>query len=212
MKEDQRDLGILGAGSGGTWEGGPSFSLRNRLYRLAFALAWALLARWTPPPLYGWRRLILTLFGARLSPTARVYGSAHIWSPRNLVMADYALIGPEAKIYSMATITIGAYAIVSQRAHLCAGSHDVDDFHFQLRARPIRIGFRAWIAAEAFVGPGVTVGQGAVLSARGCAFRDLAEWTIFTGNPAVPFRERRVRFDDASQTSDACQDTARSIP
>ncbi|MGH6957429.1 MAG: hypothetical protein ACREEW_12265, partial [Caulobacteraceae bacterium] len=66
----------------------------------------------------------------------------------------------------------------------------------QLVARPIEIGPRAWIAAEAFVGPGVTVGEGAVLGARGVAMRDLEPWTIYAGNPATPLRRREVRADD----------------
>ncbi|ONF96439.1 LbetaH domain-containing protein [Sphingomonas jeddahensis] len=180
------------------WQGGPSFTRRNRLYRLAWSITWLLLARWTPPPLRGWRRLLLRLFGAQVAPTANVYASARIWSPANLSIADHAAIGPGAIVYSMAPTTIGAYAVISQRAHLCAGTHDIEDPGFQLVARPIAIGARAWIAAEAFVGPGVTVGEGAVLGARGCAMRDLAPWTVYRGNPATPLRHRNIRFEPAA--------------
>lgn len=176
------------------WEGGASFTMRNRVYRAVWAVTWAVLASWTPPQLRGWRRWLLTRFGARMAPTANVYGSARIWSPANLVVMDYAAIGPRAIVYSMAPIRIEAYAIVSQGAHLCAGTHDIEDPNFQLMARPIVIGERAWIAAEAFVGPGVTIGAGAVLGARACAMRDVAEWTICSGNPAKVLRERRLRF------------------
>lgn len=178
------------------WRGGPSFSRRNRLYRLGWTLAWLLLARWTPPPLRGWRREVLRLFGANVAPTANVYASARIWSPANLTIGAHAAIGPGAIVYSMAPVTIAAFAVISQRAHLCAGSHDIDDPAFQLTARPITIGARAWIAAEAFVGPGVSVGEGAVLGARGCAMRDLAPWTVYRGNPAEPVRARRLRPED----------------
>lgn len=139
--------------------------------------------------------MLLRLFGARVAATANVYGSARIWSPANLVLDDHAAIGPGAIVYSMARITIGAHAVISQRAHLCAGTHDIEDAAFQLHARPIAIGARAWIAAEAFVGPGVTVGTGAVLGARGCAMRDLAAWTVYGGNPASVIRSRRIRFE-----------------
>jgi putative colanic acid biosynthesis acetyltransferase WcaF len=178
-----------------SWEGGASFSRSQRLYRLAWQATWLLLAAWTPPPLRGWRRWLLGLFGADLAPTANVYGSARIWSPANLVMGDHAAIGPGAIVYSMGRVTIGAYAVVSQGAHLCAGTHDVEDAAFQLLARPIAIGARAWVAADAFVGPGVTIGEGAVLGARACAMRDVAPWTICTGNPAQVIRERTIRFD-----------------
>ncbi|MDB5512836.1 MAG: wcaF [Enterovirga sp.] len=83
--------------------------------------------------------------------------------------------------------------LVSQGAHLCAGSHDIASPDFQLVARPISVGAESWIAAEAFVGPGVTVGEGTVLGARAAAFRDLEPWTVYSGNPASPLKRRVVR-------------------
>jgi putative colanic acid biosynthesis acetyltransferase WcaF len=100
------------------------------------------------------------------------------------------MIGPGTIVYNQARITIGERAVVSQRSHLCAGSHAVNDPNFQLITRPISIGDQAWIASEAFVGPGVTVGEGAVLAARGVAFRDLDPWSIYNGNPAAFLKKR----------------------
>jgi putative colanic acid biosynthesis acetyltransferase WcaF len=93
----------------------------------------------------------------------------------------------------MAPIRIGAGAIVSQGAHLCAGSHDITSPVFQLTTRPISIGAKAWIAADAFVGPGVDVGEGAVLGARGVAFRSLEPWGVYAGNPAQRIKQRVMR-------------------
>jgi putative colanic acid biosynthesis acetyltransferase WcaF len=187
-----------------SWEGGASFSLLNRIYRLSWQATWLLLAAWTPPPFRAWRRWLLKLFGADLAPTATVYASARIWSPANLRMDAYASIGPRARIYSMSKITIGSYTVISQDAHLCAGTHDIEDPNFQLQARPITLGRRAWIAADAFVGPGVTVGDGAVLGARACAMRDLEPWMVYRGNPATALRPRHIRFGepDSATTTD----------
>jgi putative colanic acid biosynthesis acetyltransferase WcaF len=189
-------MDILDARTNDTWRGGASFTLRNRVYRVAWSVAWCLLASWTPAPLHGWRRFLLRLFGAKVAPTAGIYPSARIWSPANLEVGDYAFIGPKVIVYSIARITFAPYSLASQGAHLCAGTHDIEDVGFQLQARPIVIGYRAWIAAEAFVGPGVTVGDGAVLGARGCAFQDLEPWTVYVGNPARAIRQRSVRFHD----------------
>lgn len=171
-------------------EGGPSFSLGHRVYRAAWTVAWTLLAAWTPPFFNPWRRMLLRLFGARIAPTARIHASVRIWYPANLEMGDQACLGPRVDCYTMAKITLGAYALASQGAHLCAGTHDIDDPDFTLRTAPIRVGRKAWIAAGAFVGPGVTVGEGAVLGARGVAFSDLEPWTVYAGNPALSLRKR----------------------
>jgi putative colanic acid biosynthesis acetyltransferase WcaF len=185
---------ILDATKVDTWTSGASFTLRNRLYRLTWNVTWTLLAAWTPASMHWWRCWLLCRFGAKIAPTAIVYPSARIWSPANLEVGEFACIGPQVKIYSMAKITFAPYALASQGAHICAGTHDIEDVNFQLMTRPIIIGFRAWIAAEAFVGPGVTVGEGAVLGARGCTFRDLDPWTVYIGNPAQPVRKRNIRF------------------
>lgn len=174
-------------------EGGPSFSLGHRVFRVCWSLIWLVFASWTPPALRPWRRLLLRLFGAKISNTAGIYGSARIWYPPNLEMGHYSYMGRHVNCYSMAKIKFGDYAIVSQGANLCAGTHDIDDPNFQLHARPIYIADRGWVAAEAFVGPGVTVGEGAVLGARGVAFKDLAPWTVYAGNPARKVRMRKRR-------------------
>lgn len=183
---------ILDAQAAGSRDGGPSFSLGNRLTRLAWRATWLVGAAWTPPPLRAWRRLLLRLFGARMGRGADVRGSARVWLPANLEMGERAVIGPGVDCYNQAPVTLAADALVSQRAHLCAGTHDVDDPHFQLVARPIRIGRNAWIAAEAFVGPGAEIGDGAVVGARAVAFGRLEAGMIYAGNPARPVRARRL--------------------
>ena len=122
-----------------------------------------------------------------------VRGSARIWYPPHLAMDERAVIGPHVNCYNMAPISLGRGALVSQNAHLCAGSHDVDSPVFQLVARPITIGAEAWVAADAFVGPGVQLGEGTVLGARAAAFQHLEAWRIYTGNPAQPLRPRHIR-------------------
>nr|WP_281380118.1 hypothetical protein [Prosthecomicrobium pneumaticum] len=55
---------------------------------------------------------------------------------------------------------------------------------------PIAVGEEAWLCADAFIGPGVTVGRGAVVGARAVVVRDVAERTVVAGNPARPIGVR----------------------
>ncbi len=174
-------------------EGGASFSLGNKLHRVAWGLTWLVLARFTPPPLHFWRRLVLRAYGAKVGAGAMVYGSAKIWLPANLELGANATIGPGARLYNQGRIRIGARSVISQRAHICASTHDVNDPDFQLQLRPIAIGEQCWIAAEAFVGPGVTLADGAVLGARGALFKDAEAGGVYSGNPAVLIRKRNLR-------------------
>ena len=142
--------------------GGPTFSRQDRARRVIWRISWALFAAWTPPAWMPVRRWLLRRFGGEIHHTAMVRGGARIWWPGHLRMEANASLGPETICYNVARITIREGAIVSQRAHLCSASHDIDDPDLPLVSRPITIGPLAWIAAEAFVGPGVTVGEGSV--------------------------------------------------
>ncbi|MEN9925496.1 MAG: hypothetical protein RL268_1622 [Pseudomonadota bacterium] len=175
--------------------GGPSFSLGNRVLRVVWGVTWLVLCRFTPPPLHGWRRLVLRAFGARVERGARVHASVSIWLPANLELGANCLIGPRVRLYNQGRISIGAGVVVSQGAHICASSHDLRDPHFQLVLRPVRIAAECWIAAEAFVGPGVTMHERAVLAARGALFDDAQADTVYRGNPATAVKPRGMRAD-----------------
>jgi len=186
-------MSLLDANATRPLEGGASFSLGNRLARVVWGLAWLVLARFTPPPLHRWRAFVLRCFGAKIAKGARIHASVSIWLPANLEVGENALVGPGALLYNQGRITIGAKAVVSQRAHICASSHDVRDPHFQLVLRPVVIGEQCWVAAEAFVGPGVTMGDRSVLGARGALFRDAVADGVYGGNPAVFLKMRDLR-------------------
>ncbi len=187
-------MSLLGASTTRPLEGGASFSLGNRLFRVAWAMSWLVLARFTPPPLHRWRRFVLRAFGANVAGGARVHASVSIWHPGNLSLAADVLVGPGVCLYNQGHITIGARTVISQRAHICASSHDLRDPNFQLVLRPIAIGEQCWIAAEAFVGPGVTMGDRSVLAARGALFSSTEPDAVYAGNPAKFLKPRDLRI------------------
>lgn len=142
------------------------------------------LFRCIPRPIWGGRRSLLRLFGAKIGRKVHIYPTVRIAVPWTLIIAEEAAIGDKARLYSLGTITIGARATISQNAHLCAGSHDFRKPEMPLTKPPIVIGEGAWICADAFVGPGVTVGAQAVVGARAVVMRDVAPGAIMAGNPA----------------------------
>lgn len=163
---------------------------RNKLGRAAWGVVRVLLYRPSPRPLHGWRRLLLRAFGATVGPGAKPYPGAMVWAPWNLTLGAGCWLADGVDCYSVGRVTVGPGAVVSQRAFLCAATHDYTDPGFRLVVRPVTIGAGAWVAAEAFVGPGVTVGDGAVVAARAVVTRDVAPWAVMAGNPARPVKQR----------------------
>jgi putative colanic acid biosynthesis acetyltransferase WcaF len=169
---------------------GPSFGLANRIARFAWGVVAYTVFRFSPRPFHRWRALILRLFGAKVGKGVHVYPGAQIWAPWNLNLADDVGVGDGATLYSQAKISIGRRSVISQGAHLCTGTHDYTQPGSPLVARPIIIGSQVWIAAEVFVHPGITVGDGCVVGARSVVTRDMPEWTVCAGHPCVPIKPR----------------------
>ena len=150
-------------------------------------VAWAVmkpLFRFSPRHLYGWRNFLLRLFGAKVGRMVRIYPSANIFYPWQFNIGDWSTIGWGVEVYSLGQITIGANVLISHRAHLCAGSHDYSQPNLPLLTPPITIGHGTWICCDAFIGPGVTVGEGAVVGARAVVVGDVPGGAIVAGNPA----------------------------
>jgi putative colanic acid biosynthesis acetyltransferase WcaF len=163
------------------------------LARRVLWMGGAVAFRLVPRPFFGVRNAILRLFGARIGRDVRLYGSVVVYMPWNLTVGDWSAIGEHALIYNLGPVTIGRAATVSQRAHLCAGTHDYTAPDMPLLKPPITIGDQAWVCADAFVGPGVRIGDGAVVGARAVAVRDVDPWTVVAGNPARRIKRREIR-------------------
>jgi putative colanic acid biosynthesis acetyltransferase WcaF len=110
--------------------------------------------------------------------------------PWNLEVGSQAAVGERAIIYNLGFIRIGREATVSQGVHLCAGTHDYTLSHMPLIKCQISVGKGSWLCADAFIGPGVSIGDYAIVGARGVVMRNVEEWNIVAGNPAVVIKQR----------------------
>jgi len=108
-------------------------------------------------------------------------------------MDDHSCLGDWVDCYCVDKVRIGAHATVSQYSYLCTASHDYELSELPLVSAPITIGERAWVTADVFVGPGITIGDGAVVTARSSVFHDVPAWTVARGNPAKAVRARTLK-------------------
>ncbi len=142
---------------------------------------------------YRFRAALLRLFGARIGKGVAIRPTANIEVPWMLDIENDATVGDHAILYSLGKIHIGQRSIISQFAHLCAGTHDHTDHTFKLIRSPVTIGDDVWIGADAFIGPGVKVGSLSVVGARSSTYKDLPAQQVFVGNPAKPIKDRVLR-------------------
>jgi len=165
------------------------YSAREQVKRVLWSIMIPFF-RLSPRPMFGFRSMLLRLFGARIGRQVHIYPSATVYFPWNLEIGDSSAIGENCLIYNLGPVTIGSRTTISHLAHLCAGTHDHTDPSLPLIKSGIEIGNDAWICSDAFIGPGVKVGEGAVVGARASVFREVQPFNIVGGNPAKIIGQR----------------------
>jgi putative colanic acid biosynthesis acetyltransferase WcaF len=168
----------------------PNFRGRSALMVQLWWLVQATLFRGSPQVLYGFRRWLLRRFGAQIGEGVIIRPSATLTYPWRVKIGDHSWIGDNVVLYSFAEIVIGKDVVISQKSYLCAGTHDYRSQDFAIQALPIVIEDEAWVAADVFVAPGVTVGKGTVVGSRSSVFTNLPRMMVCVGCPARPVRSR----------------------
>lgn len=171
---------------------GPSFSVGNRIKRLVWSLVYLLFFKYSPRPFHYWRSMILRLFKAKVGNGVHVYPKVKIWAPWNLILGDQCGIGDGVNLYSQDKISIGRKTVISQGVQICTGTHDYTKMGFPLYTKPIVIGDNVWVASDAFIHPGITIGEGAVIGARSVVNKDMPKWMVCSGHPCKPIKERTL--------------------
>jgi len=167
-----------------------AFSPREQIGRVLWWIAGFLLFKCSLRPMYAWRRGVLRLFGAKIGRQASIQRSARIDLPWNLELGHYSTIGENTWVYSLDKVHIGDYVTISQRVFLCTGTHDYTRPEFAMIRKPISIQRGAWIAADAFIGPGVTIGADAVIGVRSVVLKDMPPGMVCVGHPCAPRKPR----------------------
>ena len=154
------------------------------LRRYAWLLVQSSVYRLPLPRAYAWRRFWLRLFGAKLGTAAAVHATTKILHPWLFELGDWSNVSSGVTVYNLGPVKIGNHTVISQDAYVCAGTHDYTVPTLPLLREPIAIGHGVWIAAGAFIGPGVNVGDNTVIGARAVVMKDVPGDVVVAGNPA----------------------------
>lgn len=167
--------------------------LSLKIKRAIWNITWRIFGYYGPRLLSPWRKYLLKLFGAKIGKAPLICGQVKLLMPWNLEIEDYVSIAEGTDIYNFAKVTIGSNTVISQGVWLCTGTHDYTKTNFPLIWAPISVGCNAWIASEAFISPGIKIGDGAVIAARSVVTKDVPEWMVCAGMPAKPIKQRVIK-------------------
>jgi putative colanic acid biosynthesis acetyltransferase WcaF len=171
--------------------GASPWSLRERIGLLLWDFVWGLFCQWTPKPLYPWRLMWLRLFGCRIDGKPFVHQRARIQIPWHLTIHEGCSVGDRASLYSLGEIELGCRCVIAQEAYLCTGTHDLNDPTMPLVTAKITVGTDAFVGARAFIMPGMSIGEGAVVGACSVVTSNVEQQSIVAGSPARFLRLRK---------------------
>jgi acetyltransferase-like isoleucine patch superfamily enzyme len=149
----------------------------------------------------GWFQARLRGQGAHIDPSA-FFSDARLVSGRleQLTVGKHCFVG-RAELSVHASLTLGRCVCINDGAKLLTASHDVSDPGWATLTRPILIEDHVWIATNAIILPGVTLGRGAVVGAGAVVSKDVPPWGIVAGNPARLLEKWRVEHLDYQPTA-----------
>lgn len=169
-----------------------NFRGRNAFVVQLWWLIQSLLFSNTPQFLYGFRRFLLRLFGAKIGKKVIIRQSVKITYPWKVSIGDYSWIGDDVVLYSLGEISIGKNTVISQKSYICTASHDYLQSDFPIFAKKNIIEDECWLATDVFVAPGITIGKGSVIGSRSSVYKDIPANKVCIGNPAKIIRDRKI--------------------
>lgn len=143
-------------------------------------------------PLNGVKVFLLRSFGAKVGRGIVIKPRVNIKYPWKLSIGNCVWIGEEVWIDNLDHVTLGENTCLSQGSYILTGNHNFKKASFDLITKPIVIEEGVWIGARAVVCPGVTCASHSVLTVGSVATKDLSSYGLYSGNPAVLIKQRKI--------------------
>ena len=144
-------------------------------------------------PLSSLKIFLLKLYGAKIGKGVIIKPAVNIKYPWRLKIGNDTWIGEKVWIDNLADVEVGDNVNISQGAMLLCGNHDYKKPAFDLIIGNIKLEAGVWIGAKSIVAPGITCKSHSILAVNSVATKDLEEYTIYQGNPAVEVRKRKIQ-------------------
>jgi putative colanic acid biosynthesis acetyltransferase WcaF len=129
--------------------------------------------------------LILKGFGCNIGSNFVIKPRVNIKYPWFLELGDNVWVGEKVWIDNFVKVKISSNCCVSQEALLLTGNHNFKKSTFDLIPGEIILEEGSWIGARSIVCPGVKIGSHAVLGVGSVGNKNLDDYGIYRGNPAL---------------------------
>lgn len=136
------------------------------------------------------RALLSELWGTEVAKTTGLFPPFNTDCGKNTHIGERVFINSGCKFQDQGGIWIGSDCLIGHNVTLCTINHAfAPERRADMVFKPIRIGDKVWIGANATILPGVSIGQGAIVAAGAVVNKDVEAKTIVAGVPAKPIKK-----------------------
>ena len=155
------------------------------------------------PGAYGFtlRALALQRHFGTCGERVRIHEGARFRNVQKLRLGEYVTIGVDNFVQAAGGVTIGDYTLLGPGVKVWSTNHVFADPDKRIRDqgaeyREVIIGSDVWIGSNAFIMPGVELGDGCIVSAGSVVgAKKYPPYSILMGNPARVMGNRRKQAD-----------------
>jgi len=129
--------------------------------------------------------LLVFANGGKITIGKNVYIGEHsrVWSAENIVIGDHVLISHNVNVCDTNSHEIDHLERAANYSKMLKEGHPTEKG--EIKTKPVSIGNYAWIGFNSIILKGVTIGEGAIISAGSVVSEDVPAFCIVSGNPAT---------------------------
>lgn len=139
------------------------------------------------------RNLVYTLGKIRLGKGSVIHMWARFYELKNIEIGEDTHIGDNCFLDGRNKIKIGNHVDIASQVLIYNEEHNIHSENFEAISGSVEIGDYAFIGPRAIILPGVKIGKGAVIAAGAVVTKDVSEFVIVGGIPAVKIGERKIK-------------------
>ncbi|OGE19742.1 hypothetical protein A3J19_05495 [Candidatus Daviesbacteria bacterium RIFCSPLOWO2_02_FULL_41_8] len=165
----------------------------NRAYNWILDLE-LLLVTWAGlVPCHYFRLFFYALAGVKIGKGSRIHIGARFFYPANIKIGTGSILGDNIFLDGRDKLIIGDHVDIASGVMILNSEHDINSEDFKAISAPVEIGDFVFIGPRAIILPGVKIGKGAVVAAGAVVTKDVADFAIVGGVPAVVIGERKTK-------------------
>lgn len=163
----------------------------NRLYNYMADFCLLLLHLLINFPSHHFRRLILRVSGMKIGLGSSIHSDCRFFSVKRIKVGKDSIIGYGAFFDGRAPIMIGDHVDIASEVMVYNQEHDINSPDFKAITGSVNIRDYVFIGPRSIILPGVTIGKGAIVAAGAVVTKDVKDFDIVGGIPAIVIGERK---------------------